>query len=235
MKRAWLPVLEWFCTLALLSAPLTCVAQYVTTANLPCAAGICPPAGPNTATNAVFKNIFVFLPATPGETWDQHLATYIQNNPQYGPQGGCMDGTTSPCLQGLTSEAIDNYVQALVNSNYFQAMNNSYGIGVPTFTGELPLVPTCAWAYLGPAATGGTAIGYWSIVNFINCQLPSPTFPAPQLNLIFAPDLPTPTNINPPPDLSSEPGGQRSHCFSCLRSVNKRGKLPDEPGFRKRS
>ena len=189
--------------------PFTCAAQYVGSPNLPCVGGICPPSVPSTATNAVFQNIFVFFPATPSETWDQHLATYIQNNPQYGLQGTCMDGSAAPCLQGLTSEAINAHVQALVKSNYFQAMNNSYGIGTPTFNGELPLIPSCAsenfgsavidgTATNGPPPAGGMPITYWDIVGFINCQLSNPTFPPPQLNLIFAPDFPALTNFQGP-------------------------------------
>jgi hypothetical protein len=202
MKCARLLMLGLLGTLALLTALYPGLAQgqnnFVSAPNIPCGFP-CPVLGPLAVQNAVFQNVFVFIPG-PGETtWDQHLANFLKNNPQFGPPTpavlpfvNCMDGTAQPCLQDLTSEAIDNYVRALVNSNYFQAMENSYNVRAPVFLGEEPLNTGCATTFFGGGSTG-----YWNIVDFLNCQFLNPNnSPPPQFNLIFAPDLPPPSNIN---------------------------------------
>jgi hypothetical protein len=198
MKLAHLSMSGLLGSLAVLAASYTCAAQqpFVST-EIPCIPGLfCE--GPQVVQNAVFQNIFVYIPATPGETWDQHLANFIGNQPVFGPPTpaslpfvNCMDGTGSPCLQGLTSEAIDNFVQALVSSNYFLSMENNYGVGAPAFAGEQPLNPQCA------REAFGSGTGYLNILVFLNCQNPTPpgSPPPPQFNLIFAPDLPPPANI----------------------------------------
>lgn len=132
MKCACFVRLRCLGFLIVLAVACACTAQsqnpFVTEANWPC--GPIPPClnlPPQTVQNASFQNIFVYIPAAPGETWDDHLHNFMKAQPMFGPPTtgslpfvNCMDGTASPCLQDLTSEAIDNFVQALVTSDYFQ-------------------------------------------------------------------------------------------------------------------
>lgn len=193
MKGIFPSVLRVFGALAVLSVlwPSPAQGQFVSPPP-------CPPlcAAPDVIQNAVFQNIYVFVPTTPGETWDQHMAAFLQNSPSFGPPApgssfvNCMDGTSSPCLQGLTTEAIDNFVQALVNSNYFQAMENSYGVGPPLFAGEQALIPSCL------AILPSGSADYWHLAAFASCQAANTPNSPLQFNLIMAPDLVPPTEID---------------------------------------
>lgn len=163
----------------------------------------CPPvcAPPLAIQNAMFQNLYVYVPRVSGETWDQHMAAFLQNKPKFGAATpgssfvNCMDGTSSPCIQGLTSEAIDSLVRELVNSNYFQAME-SYGVGPPTFAGEQTLIPAC----LENLPPSGSA-SYFDLAAFVSCQMDNtPNLPQQpnliQLNLIVAPDMTPPTELD---------------------------------------
>jgi hypothetical protein len=178
----------------------TCNAQfsnYVSSANLPCGP-FCP--DKYTIQNPVFQNLFVFIPGSLGETWDQHLAAFITANPQFGPPT-CIDGTGFPCLQGLTSESINQIVQTLTNSDYFQAMVNSYSVGAPVFAGEQSLLAICA------PPPGASSISYLDLLNLVNCQVSNTPNSPLQLNLIFASDLPPPAQIGQSPVCPTGPSG----------------------------
>ncbi len=198
MRYLWLVTLG--IVIAFLSPAAGCLAQelsnFVSSPNLPCGLA-CPPK--NALQSPVFQTVFVFPPASPGETWDAHLAAFISGHPQFGPPT-CLDGTGFPCLQGLTSESIDSAVQALFNSNYFQAMENSYGVGVPSFAGQQPLIGQCAPP---PGAAAQTSLSWLNVANLASCQFANVPNAPRQTIMIFSPDLPPSSNLTQPTDCTN--------------------------------
>jgi hypothetical protein len=173
----------------------------------------------------VFQTVFVFPPASATETWDEHLAAFIAANPQFGPPT-CLDGTGSPCLQGLTSKAIDNAVQALFASNYFQAMGNSYGIGIPSFAGEQALNGVCAPP---PAATTASSLSWLDVANLASCQFGlTPNAPR-QTIMVFSPDLPPSSNITQPPMCTAASNNTTAFHSAVPSGINIQKYLTDPP------
>lgn len=173
------------------------------------------PFTPVAIQSPVFQNVYVFSPNTSNETWDEHLTAFLKANPENGPPTNsspvvnCMNGTDAPCLQDLTSEAIDNLTRAIFSSSYFQPMQNSYGINPPQFAGDA--TPTLMSFCMNALGQNPTA---FDLAAFITCafpQLGSNT----QLNLILAPEIPPPPNWVGSPTCSSD-GNTTAYHFATI-------------------
>ena len=89
-----------------------------------------PFTGAADSPNADFTNVFLYLPSTPGQTWDQHVAS----------------------LGAPTSEQIDAMTGALVCSSYFDALTQ-YALNPPIFSGAGATVTSCVQAALKDAGS----------------------------------------------------------------------------------
>lgn len=142
-----------------------------------------PFTGAAVVSNPSFQNVYVFVPTTPNETWDQHIAAFVAANG--GPTG--LEGS----LSSETSEAIDALTKAILQSGYF-TFAKQYGVNPPIFSGSKIANQAC----LSQATSQSLSFGGTSA--FVNCEYSIESNLAQVLNLIISPDLP-----NPAPDFGS--------------------------------
>jgi len=123
--------------------------------------------------NADFTNIFLYLPATPSQTWDQHVAS----------------------LGAPTSEQIDALTAALVCSSYFDALTQ-YAINPPIFSGAETTITSCVQAALKDAASTSGVISVATMRTFAGCeQSHNGDAFTTQVNIFVSPDVKT-SNYN---------------------------------------
>jgi hypothetical protein len=119
--------------------------------------------------NADFTNIFLYLPSTPGQTWDQHVAS----------------------LGAPTSEQIDALTAALVCSSYFDALTQ-YAINPPVFSGAETTITSCVQAALKDAASNKGVISVATMRTFAGCeQSHNGDAFTTQVNIFVSPDVKT--------------------------------------------
>ena len=145
-----------------------------------------PPTGAAVVSSAHFQNVFVFAPATPNETWDQHLRTFLEKDKASTPGHLAVDNDLET---NATSEAINAFVAALTQSSYF-SFAQQYGINSVAFDGGIDASPLC----LTTAMVSGATPDYGDLTNFVSCETTNGA-KDPQLNLIFSPDISPPKQL----------------------------------------
>jgi hypothetical protein len=125
-----------------------------------------PITGAADVPNGNFTNIFLYLPATPTQTWDQHVKA----------------------LGAPTSEQIDALTKALVCSSYFDALTQ-YALNPPTFAGAETTFSVCVQAALKDAASTGGVISFATMRTFAGCEDSMSGNPSTQVNIFVSPDI----------------------------------------------
>jgi hypothetical protein len=125
-----------------------------------------PFTGAADSPNADFTNIFLYLPSTPGQTWDQHVAS----------------------LGAPTSEQINAMTAALVCSSYFDALSQ-YALNPPIFSGAGATVSSCVQAALKDAGSDKGVIAYATMRTFAGCEQSDDGDASTQVNIFVSPDI----------------------------------------------
>ena len=125
-----------------------------------------PFTGAADSPNADFTNVFLYLPSTPGQTWDQHVAS----------------------LGAPTSEQINAMTGALVCSSYFDALTQ-YALNPPIFSGAGATVTSCVQAALKDAGSDKGVIAYATMRSFAGCEQSDDGNASTQVNIFVSPDI----------------------------------------------
>ena len=125
-----------------------------------------PFTGAADSPNADFTNIFLYLPSTSGQTWDQHVAS----------------------LGAPTSEQIDDMTEALVCSSYFDALTQ-YAINPPIFSGAEGTVASCVQKALHDAMSNMGVISFATMRSFAACEQSNNGDASTQVNIFVSPDI----------------------------------------------
>jgi hypothetical protein len=125
-----------------------------------------PFTGAADSPNADFTNIFLYLPSTPGQTWDQHVAS----------------------LGAPTSEQIDAMTGALVCSSYFDALTQ-YALNPPLFSGAETTIASCVQAALKDAASNKGVISFATMRSYAACEQSDNGDASTQVNIFVSPDI----------------------------------------------
>jgi hypothetical protein len=125
-----------------------------------------PFTGAADSPNANFTNIFLYLPTTPGQTWDQHVAS----------------------LGAPTSEQIDAMTAALVCSSYFDALTQ-YALNPPIFSGAETTITSCVQAALKDATSNKGVISFATMRSFAACEQSDNGDASTQVNIFVSPDV----------------------------------------------
>jgi hypothetical protein len=119
-------------------------------------------------TDGKFTNVYVFSRASPGETWDEHVATLRPD---------------------FTRANIDAFTEQLMSPDwptYFDALVQYSGIHPPEFFGSSEASQECVDAALKDAKNKVLQIA--TVRSLANCHADGRD-PSPQVNLIFSPDI----------------------------------------------
>jgi hypothetical protein len=125
-----------------------------------------PFTGAADSPNADFTNVFLYLPSTPGQTWDQHVAS----------------------LGAPTSEQINAMTAALVCSSYFDALTQ-YALNPPIFSGAGATITSCVQAALKDAGSDKGVIAYATMRTFAGCEQSDDGDASTQVNIFVSPDI----------------------------------------------
>lgn len=124
-----------------------------------------PPTGAAVVSNAHFQNVFVYVPSTPTETWDQHIKAFLGNDMVANSTNKSVD---QDLQVRATSEALNAYVTTLTASRYF-SFAQQYNISSVVFDGGVFASPGCSSPLAGTASPG-----YLALTKFVACEISLP-------------------------------------------------------------
>ena len=142
--------------------------------------------GQQVVTNGKFTNIYVYVPNSPGETWDQHMRA------ERGSAGN-----------QFSRRSIDAFTDTLMGpgaSSYFNFVHQYSGVNQPQFFGSGIATDSCVEAALNDAKklTAHDYLIQWDTVRSLaNCHA-SGLDPSPQVTLIFGPEIKVAEIPSPP-------------------------------------
>ena len=173
-------------------------------------------------TDGRFTNVYVYVPDTPGQTWDQHMQQWRPSD-----------------WQSFTRASIDHFTDVLMAPSwpsYFGALHQYAGINPPQFFGSYVASANCVAAAIkdlhGGTYQHGGILEETTIRSLANCHA-SGMDPSPQVNLIFSPQIhvgdPTalPSGNADGPDMCVHGKTAAYHAFG-LNTPNFAGKAADQ-------